>query len=279
MNNLHNIHNNELSVQTLSRLSIDKKIELFTQGYRLKEFSYLTEPYSHDSLRKRNIRYSSMNITKMSNSDNIKSLTPACNITTKVTGQTVSLSATPSNGIAPYTVIFKKNGITIKTLTGITEGTNVPYQYTLLSTDTGSQVFSATTSYVCSDGSTVSNTESCTITVTSSSCIPDGTWHCELDASGKNTGYRLDSCNQAKILNTTICPVGSSGHHYSCVKGVCTIDDTTPGKFTDSNCGALQGECSCCDPDKNYCISGNCIPKDYLLYGSAGFIVLMLLTK
>ena len=38
-------------------------------------------------------------------------------------------------------------------------------------------------------------------------------------------------------------------------------------------------ECVNCDLTKNYCISGNCIPKDYVLYGGAGFIALLLLTR
>lgn len=45
--------------------------------------------------------------------DNVNVFEPTCPTTPKYSGETVTLSATPKDGIGPYYVVFRKNGITI----------------------------------------------------------------------------------------------------------------------------------------------------------------------
>lgn len=91
-----------------------------------------------------------------------------CNVTSKVVGQTISLSAQPHGGVAPYTVKFYK-GLTEgatqigTTTTGVTENQLMSYSYPLVVGDVGTQIFSVHASDSCISPQTC--IDQCTITI------------------------------------------------------------------------------------------------------------------
>lgn len=130
----------------------------------------------------------------------IGSLAPTCPTANKNVGDIVHMSATPMGGTAPYTVSFKKGTTLLKQFSGVTEGQNVTYDYTILSTDAGlTHVFSNSTIDSCLYLSAKTCTEQCSITI-NAACIPN--WQCE---SGY-TGYEADGCGNRRLNVTCIMP-------------------------------------------------------------------------
>lgn len=73
---------------------------------------------------------------------------------------------------------------------------------------------------------------------------------------------------------------------YKCVGTSCISDNCDgSGIYTTSNCnnsctgGGGTTTCPGCDLTKNYCISGSCIPKTYIVIGTVGFFALMMLRR
>jgi len=60
---------------------------------------------------------------------------PICPTSPKYEGDTIHLSATPKDGIGPYTVIFKKNNVPISSSSNIVENIEVTYDYVLTNED------------------------------------------------------------------------------------------------------------------------------------------------
>ena len=101
-----------------------------------------------------------------------------CPTTPKYSGDTVTLKATPTGGVEPYVVTFKKDGSTISTsrlgglsnpTTGAVEDTQITRVYTLddldiSSASTGTINFSVYIEDSCPTGP-MSCTETCTISV------------------------------------------------------------------------------------------------------------------
>lgn len=105
------------------------------------------------------------------NGNLISSLAPICPTSNKNVGDIVHMSATPTGGTAPYTVSFRKGNpvdataMLLKQFTGATEGQEVTYDYTILSTDAGAaHTLSVNTIDSCSVGAKFCN-EQCSVTV------------------------------------------------------------------------------------------------------------------
>lgn len=93
----------------------------------------------------------------------------------------------------------------------------------------------------CVSGAKTSSTDSCMITASTSGCISTGIYNCEAG----QTGYEVDNC-------------GTRRYNSACAGG-----------------GGVA--CPGCDLTKNYCLAGNCIPKNYVLYAGVGLVALLVL--
>jgi hypothetical protein len=94
----------------------------------------------------------------------IRTLAPTCP-GAKYVGQVITLSSTPTGGIAPYTVTFRRSGVALPSgsFTNVPEGTLKTMNYTLVAADSPSVVMSVYITDSCPSGS-LNNTEQCTIT-------------------------------------------------------------------------------------------------------------------
>lgn len=106
-------------------------------------------------------------------------------------------------------------------------------------------------------------------------------------ASGTTTIAAVDPVTLI-VSNPCQVTVPSASITYQCINNICQKSSCTVGAtgcYQSSNCnnvctgsgGTLQ--CINCDPTKNYCISGNCIPKSYVIWGTIGFFALMMLRQ
>lgn len=129
-----------LKIDDIKNLSLDTLIEAVRNGYEIE---------------KTNSHYS---VTKLA----------TCQTSTKEVGQSTTLSATPSNGTAPYTVNILKDGTVIRQFTNVAANQTVTHIYTFVSGDVGTHTFSTVAYDSCSSGSKTSNTDQCTVTVVSS---------------------------------------------------------------------------------------------------------------
>lgn len=97
-----------------------------------------------------------------------QSLVATCTSTSKTAGDIVHMSATPTGGIASYTVVFKKDATVLSQIVGVAEAQIKTYDYTTVTADisTTPHVFSVTITDSCTGtGGPKTNTESCSITV------------------------------------------------------------------------------------------------------------------
>lgn len=106
------------------------------------------------------------------------SLVPTCPLGLKYSGDTITLKATPKNGIGPYYVVFRKNGVTIdpsrlgglsNPITSATEDIEITRVYTLNDADisgasTGTINFSVYIEDSCPTGPQTC-TETCVVSV------------------------------------------------------------------------------------------------------------------
>ncbi len=102
-------------------------------------------------------------------------------------------------------------------------------------------------------------------------CTPN--WQCRLPLDGYE--HDVNNCGQQDRLNSAC---NASSQKYACIGGVCTPNSA--GTFNEPSCGGTcspASGCPNCDTVKNLCILGQCIPKNYVLYGGIGVILLMAL--
>lgn len=81
-------------------------------------------------------------------------------------GQKITITETPTLGVAPFTVTIKKDSTVLYTTTGVQMNQQIGIEYTPVAADVGTRIFSGTVSYTCTaDGSTKSITDQCTVTI------------------------------------------------------------------------------------------------------------------
>lgn len=94
---------------------------------------------------------------------------------------------------------------------------------------------------------------------------PDGTIDTSLTGSSNSYTFTTNGSYTVSVNVTDSCASGAkTSNTDSCVITV------SPG-------GGGGVGCLSCDPVKNYCISGNCIPKNYVLAAGIGVVALLIL--
>lgn len=96
----------------------------------------------------------------------------------------------------------------------------------------------------CPAGSQRSDTVMCTVNVSSQGCTSTGVYTCD----PTRVGYEVDNCGNSRV-------------NASCT-GSTSADP-----------------CLTCDKTKNICILGQCLPKNYILYGGVAFLAIMMFKK
>jgi len=136
-----------------------KIITIGNQQYEIES----TVPLSDEQLE----QYALQKINNM-NSDIVTLGT--CPTTAKYVGQLITLTSTPTGGMANYTVTFRRNGVDLPggSFTGVPEGTAKSMSYTLVAADSPSVNISVYITDSCPTGA-LSNTDQCVITV--KSCV------------------------------------------------------------------------------------------------------------
>jgi len=261
-----NIESKVLQVENLSRMPFDDMLSLFRQGYRLEQNSNIGIELGLNVLNTRGNNIRSLATCKGS--------TCPCSVTK---GGILTLSANASSGTVPYTyhwTVTKPDGSTDTSLTG---GSN-PYTFN----QDGSYNVSVYVTDSCATGAKTSNTDSCKITASTGNGDGVATkYNCVGGVcQGPFTTGTYSSLAECQVA----CQVVAT--RYNCVSGVCQGPFTTGTYSSLAECQAVctgdggDGiDCPGCDLTKNYCLAGNCIPKNYVLVGGIGFIALLILAK
>lgn len=259
--NIYDNENKVLQVESLNHMSFDDLSSLFRQGYRFEEQSRDAIKLGLDI---------GLNVSNVEKNDvrNIRGL--ATCPSTVTTGGTLTLSTSVSSGTAPYTYhwsITKPDG-TIETLAN---QSSIQYSFA----QNGSYTISIYVTDSCAGGSKTSNTDSCVITA---STVVGTKYNCVSGACQGpftiGTYNSLPECQAACTVTPT---------KYNCISNQCVGPSATGTYNSLAACqasGCLGGGgtgCLNCDRTKNFCISGNCIPKKYVLIAGVGLVALLVL--
>ena len=190
---------------------------------------------------KNGFRIGNQNILNMGTGSILKIGTPTCPSGGQiVAGTSKTISMTPSGGTPPYTLNWKIDGTIANSWTNLAYGQTQTFDWGF-NESFGSHTYLAE---VIDNCPTVSNSDSssCTINIVAPSTQPPTT--------------QPPTTQPPTTQPPTAQPPGG----------------TTPPPTIQPPAG-----CTGCDLTVNLCISGQCIPKNYLLYGGIGFIALILL--